>query len=334
MDEIKPPVIFLMGPTAAGKTDLAIALSQQMPVDVISVDSALIYRGMDIGTAKPSATELRQAPHALIDICDPAECYSVADFCRDAQREIQRSHRANRIPLLVGGTMMYFNALLKGLADMPATDELTRQVIENEAKLKGWPALHDELMAVDPDSAAQIHPNHSQRIARALAVYRMSGKTMTAYRHEQQVQQRMELGLSLSSALADQYNVIQFAIVPTERSWLHERIARRYHAMLEQGFIDEVRGLYARDDLHLNLPSMRAVGYRQVWDFLDGNGTYGDMLDKGIAATRQLAKRQLTWLRRWENLQLLEVDVKETTLTANSEKNLQKILNFLAFTSI
>lgn len=333
----KPPVIFLMGPTASGKTDLAIALSKRLPIDVISVDSALIYRQMNIGTAKPTANELAQTPHALVDICDPAESYSVADFCRDAQREIRKSHLANRIPLLVGGTMMYFNALLNGLADMPATDEATRQKIEAEAKEKGWPALHAELMEVDSESASQIHPNHSQRIGRALAVYRMSGKTMSAFRQEQQAQKQAEKethGQSGSEDFSSQYNLVQFALIPTDRSWLHERINTRYKAMLDQGFVDEVKALYARGDLHLNLPSMRAVGYRQVWEFLSGDNDYNVMVEKGMAATRQLAKRQLTWLRSWDKLYSLEIDTKNATLAVNFDKNLNKALNFLSFASI
>ncbi len=326
----KPLVGFLMGPTASGKTDLAIALSQHLPIDVISVDSALIYRGMDVGTAKPSAEELALAPHSLINICDPSEAYSAADFCRDAQREIEKSHAANRLPLLVGGTMMYFNALLKGLADMPATDDVTRQAIEQEALIKGWPALHEELMQVDPEYGSTIHPNHSHRIARALAVYRMSGKTMSAFRDEQQSTNNT----SADDIFTNKYQVVQMALIPHERAWLHERIAQRYRAMLDQGFVDEVKALYMRGDLHSELPSMRAVGYRQVWQFLDGEYDYDTMVEKGIVATRQLAKRQLTWLRGWEDLHLLEVGAENTTLAENFERNVNKALNFLSIQSI
>jgi tRNA dimethylallyltransferase len=327
---IKPTVIFLMGPTASGKTALAIALSARLPIDVISVDSALIYREMNIGTAKPTAAELGQTPHSLIDICDPSEAYSAADFCRDAQREITQSHQAKRIPLLVGGTMMYFNALLKGLADMPATDDATRQQLEVEAALKGWPALHAELQVVDADAAEQIHPNHSQRIARALAVYRMSGKTMTTFREEQQRQKQQ----GEQSEFSEQYDVVQLALIPQDRAWLHERIQRRYGLMLAQGFIEEVKRLYAREDLHADLPSMRAVGYRQVWEFLAGKSDYDTMIEKAVAATRQLAKRQLTWLRGWENLHVLDISGENATLEDEFEKNLNKALNFLRFTSI
>lgn len=319
----KPPVIFLMGPTASGKTDLAIALSQHRPIDVISVDSALIYRDMNIGTAKPSQEELLLAPHALIDICDPAELYSVADFCRDAQIEIDKSHKANRIPVLVGGTMMYFNALLKGLADMPATDEATRALIEKEAVEKGWAALHAELTAVDPESAAQIHPNHSQRLARALAVYRMSGKPMSVYRAEQSQQQ------STTTDFESKYQLTQFALIPEVRANLHQRIERRYQLMLNSGFQQEVERLRERGDLSLDLPSMRAVGYRQMWAFLEAEYDYPTMIEKGLAATRQLAKRQLTWLRGWENLQTLNMQIESTTLAVKTARNVETLLNYL-----
>jgi tRNA dimethylallyltransferase len=323
MNDSKSPVIFVMGPTASGKTDLAIALSQQRAVDVISVDSALIYRGMDIGTAKPTAQELSLAPHALIDICDPLESYSVADFCCDAQVEIDKSHQAGRTPVLVGGTMMYFNALLKGLADMPATDAATRTAIEEEALVKGWPLLHQELAVVDPESAAQIHPNHSQRIARALAVYRLGGKSMSVYRAEQLEQS------TKNTDFASQYTVTQFALIPQERALLHQRIARRYHMMLEAGFEQEVTQLYRRGDLSLELPSMRAVGYRQMWEYLEQAHGYEEMIEKGLAATRQLAKRQLTWLRGWEGLHVLNVKIESTTLVASPEENIAKVLNYL-----
>lgn len=325
----KLPVIFLMGPTASGKTDMAIALSQHLPVDIISVDSALIYRGMDIGTAKPSQAELQQAPHALIDICDPSERYSAADFCHDALAEIEKSHANNRMPLLVGGTMMYFNALLNGLADMPATDEATRAQIESEANLKGWAALHAELEQVDPEAASQIHPNHSHRIARALAVYRMGGKTITEYRRQQAVQDESAL-----SGLANNYDVRQLALLPSDRQWLHQRIEQRFMLMLEQGLVAEVKGLYQREDLQANIPSMRCVGYRQVWEYLEEKTTFDVMVQKGMAATRQLAKRQLTWLRGWDNLSSLDAVSQNNQLTTNFDKNLQKALNYLSFQSI
>lgn len=329
MRDNKPPVIFLMGPTASGKTDLAIALSERLPVHLISVDSALIYRQMNIGTAKPSAQELQKAPHALIDICDPAEHYSAADFCRDALNEIELAHRAGKTPLLVGGTMMYFNALLQGLADMPATDESTRQAIDAEGREKGWPAMHAQLMQVDPEYAQQIHPNHSQRIARGLAVYRLSGKTMTAYRKEQATGQS-----STGDSLQSRYTVEQLALMPMDRAWLHERIALRYHMMLEQGFVDEVRQLYQRGDLTLDMPSMRSVGYRQVWQYLAGEYDEKTMIDKGIVATRQLAKRQMTWLRGWDNLNYVEIHAQTKTLASNKQKTIDQALNFLSIRSI
>lgn len=329
MSDNKPHIIFLMGPTASGKTDLAIELAQRMPVHIISVDSALIYRQMDIGTAKPTAEELQKAPHALLDICDPAETYSAADFCRDALVEIELAIAAGKTPLLVGGTMMYFNALLNGLADMPATDETTRKAIDAEGEEKGWPAMHAQLAEVDPEYAQKIHPNHSQRIARALAVYRLSGKTMTAHRREQAASQSASGG-----DLQSRYTVSQLAMMPTDRSWLHERIAKRYHLMLEQGFVDEVKQLYQRGDLTLDMPSMRSVGYRQVWQYLEDQYDYQTMIDKGIAATRQLAKRQITWLRGWEDLHYVEIDAEITTLASNQQKNINKALNFLSIKSI
>ncbi len=291
MNSSKLPVIFLMGPTASGKTDLAIELRKHLPVELISVDSTLVYRGMDVGTAKPTAEELAQAPHRLIDIRDPAEPYSVADFLVDAEREIQAIHAEQKIPLLVGGTMLYFRALLDGLADMPAADAEVRAQIECEAEAYGWPHIHRELQKVDPQTAAEIHPNHSQRLSRALEVYRVSGKTMTELRREQQA--------SAGHSFAERYNLCQLAIAPRERSTLHARIEKRFGKMLQAGLVDEVRGLHERGDLHPDLPAIRAVGYRQVWDYLDGKLDYDEMLARGVIATRQLAKRQFTWLRGW-----------------------------------
>lgn len=298
-----PPAIFLMGPTAAGKTDLAIELTKVLPCELISVDSALVYRGMDIGTAKPSRELLAQFPHRLIDILDPAESYSAADFRTDALAAMADITARGKIPLLVGGTMLYYKALLEGLADMPAADPQVRAELEDEAARLGWQALHDQLAAVDPESAARIHPNDPQRLTRALEVYRVSGLTMTAHR-QRQLAQSTEAGASGRSQLP--YTVANLAIAPANRQVLHQRIAQRFTQMLEQGFIDEVVALRSRSDLHAGLPSIRAVGYRQVWDYLDGKLTSAEMQERGIIATRQLAKRQFTWLRSWADLQWLD----------------------------
>lgn len=288
----KPLVIFLMGPTASGKTDLAISLSKLLPVELISVDSALVYRGMDIGSAKPTAAELAEAPHRLINIRDPVDPYSVADFVADAEREINAIHAQGKIPLLVGGTMLYFRALLDGLAEMPAADSEVRAQIEREAAEFGWPHIHAQLVAVDPETAAGIHPNHSQRLSRALEVYRVSGKTMAQLREVQHAQPQADV-------FCERYQVCQIAIAPRDRTTVHRRIAERFEKMLVSGLVEEVRALYARGDLHPDLPAIRAVGYRQVWDYLDEQIDYEEMRERGIIATRQLAKRQFTWLRGW-----------------------------------
>jgi tRNA dimethylallyltransferase len=298
-----PPAIFLMGPTAAGKTDLAIELTKVLPCELISVDSALVYRGMDIGTAKPSKALLDKFPHRLIDILDPSQSYSAADFRNDALSAMAEITARGKIPLLVGGTMLYFKALLEGLADMPAADPAVRAQLEAEAASKGWQALHDELAAIDPVSAARIHPNDPQRLSRALEVYRVSGLSMTAHR-EQQSAQSTEAAASGRHQLP--YTVANLAIAPVDRKVLHDRIAQRFTQMLDQGFVEEVVALRSRGDLHSNMPSIRAVGYRQVWDHLDGKLTRDEMQERGIIATRQLAKRQFTWLRSWENLHWLD----------------------------
>ncbi|NCB57139.1 MAG: tRNA (adenosine(37)-N6)-dimethylallyltransferase MiaA [Gammaproteobacteria bacterium] len=291
-DPRHPPVIFLMGPTASGKTALAIELVKRLPCDIISVDSALIYRGMDIGTAKPTAEELAQAPHRLLDIRDPFQTYSAADFRQDALREIEAIVAQGRIPLLVGGTMLYYKALLEGLSPLPAADPLIRQAIEAEASLSGWEALHAQLQSIDPVAAARIHPNDPQRLSRALEVYRISGQTLT------------ELTQTKGEQLP--YRTLQFAIAPTDRALLRQRIAERFHLMLSQGFEQEVRALYERGDLNADLPSIRCVGYRQMWEYLDGQISYDEMVYRGIVATCQLAKRQMTWLRNWQNVTWLE----------------------------
>lgn len=284
----QPYVICLYGPTAAGKTGLAIELSQQLGADIISVDSALIYCGMDIGTAKPTAAELARAPHRLIDICDPGERYSAAQFALDARREIESILAAGRIPLLVGGTMMYFKTLLEGMSKLPEADPAVREKLTQRLNDEGSEALHAELSRIDPTSAARIHPNDPQRLIRALEVYEISGRSLT------------ELSQTRSGALP--YPAVQIALAPLDRKVLHERIALRFRQMLEQGFLDEVKALRERGDLHLDLPALRSVGYRQAWQYLDGDIDYETMVDKGIFATRQLAKRQLTWLRKWHDV--------------------------------
>lgn len=289
-----PPVIFLMGPTASGKTDLAVALTEKLPCDIISVDSALVYRGMDIGSAKPDAATLRRAPHRLISFLDPSEPYSAAQFRCDALREIEHILHSGRIPLLVGGTMLYFKVLLEGIADLPAADPALRAQLTAEATQYGWPALHQKLAAVDPVSAAQLHPNHSQRILRALEVHELTGIALSTLQQQQQ-----------PAPLP--FRPIQLALMPDDREALHRRIQLRFDRMLREGFMDEVRRLYARGDLHPDLPAVRAVGYRQAWDYLTGNLTEAEMRAAGIAATRQLAKRQLTWLRSWPQLHTIPV---------------------------
>ena len=298
-----PPAIFLMGPTAAGKTDLAIELTKVLPCELISVDSALVYRGMDIGTAKPSKELLAEYPHRLIDILDPAEAYSAADFRRDALQAMADITARGKIPLLVGGTMLYYKALVDGLADMPAADPEVRAQIEEEAGRLGWQALHEQLAVIDPESAARIHPNDPQRLSRALEVYRVSGQSMTALRQRQSAQSTEAAASGLQQL---PYTVANLAIAPANRQVLHRRIEQRFTLMLEQGFIDEVVALRERSDLHAGLPSIRAVGYRQVWDYLDGKLTSAEMQERGIIATRQLAKRQFTWLRSWTDLHWLD----------------------------
>ena len=307
LDVNKLPVITLMGPTAAGKTALAIELCQALNTEIISVDSALVYKGMDIGTAKPSAQEQAQAPHHLIDIIDPAQSYSVAEFRADAIKLIDDFHQRGKVPILVGGTMMYFKGLIEGLSPLPEADAEIRAVLEREAEQKGWPALHQQLKEIDSEAAAKISENDSQRINRALEVYRISGKTMT------QLQQ------SKQDALPYQFH--QFAIAPSDRKVLHERIEKRFKIMLDEGFKNEVLALYQRKDLHPDLPSIRCVGYRQMWEYLAGECDYNEMVFKGVAATRQLAKRQLTWLRGWQDVTWLDTD---------SQENLQRVLTSLS----
>ncbi|EPF0600529.1 tRNA (adenosine(37)-N6)-dimethylallyltransferase MiaA [Yersinia enterocolitica] len=290
----QPPAIFIMGPTASGKTALSIALRQRLPVELVSVDSALIYRGMDIGTAKPSAEELALAPHRLIDIRDPAESYSAADFRKDALKEMADITAAGRIPLLVGGTMLYFKALLDGLSPLPSADPQVRQRIEQQAAELGWEVLHQQLAEIDPVAAARIHPNDPQRLSRALEVFFISGKTLTE--------------LTKISGETLPYRVHQFAIAPVSRELLHQRIELRFHQMLDAGFETEARALFDRGDLHTDMPAIRCVGYWQMWSYLSGEIDYDEMVYRGICATRQLAKRQMTWLRGWGSVQWLDSD--------------------------
>jgi tRNA dimethylallyltransferase len=279
-----PPAIFLMGPTASGKTQVAIELAQHLPVELISVDSALVYRGMDIGTAKPDAATLARAPHHLIDIIDPTEAYSAAAFRRDALRLMHDITQRGKIPLLVGGTMLYFRALRHGLSDLPQADAAVRAALNAETAQFGIRHLHQQLTQVDAETAARLEPADTQRIQRALEIYRLTGQPMSAL-----IQQQTQYELP--------YRVIPIALTPSERSALHARIATRFSAMLKHGLVEELRGLQDRYALHPDLPSMRCVGYRQAWQFLDAEINGAELLDKGIAATRQLAKRQITWLR-------------------------------------
>ncbi len=289
-----------MGPTASGKTALAIALRKVLPVELISVDSALIYQGMDIGTAKPDAEEQAAAPHRLLDILDPAQAYSVADFRRDALAQMAEITAAGRIPLLVGGTMLYFKALLEGLSPLPSADPAVRAKIEQMAAEQGWEALHKRLAEIDPLASARIHPNDPQRLSRALEVFFISGKTLTE--------------LTQTSGEALPYQVHQFAIAPASRELLHQRIEQRFHQMLASDFEAEVRALFARGDLHTDMPSIRCVGYRQMWSYIEGEISHDEMVYRGICATRQLAKRQMTWLRGWDGIHWLDSEKPQQAL--------------------
>ena len=282
------PVIFLMGPTATGKTDIAVALFKRLPIELISVDSAMVYRGMDIGTAKPSKTLLSEVPHRLIDICEPDETYSAARFRRDASQAIDEIHAEQKIPLLVGGTGLYFRAMESGISDLPDADAGVRQQLEIEADEIGWDAMHRRLAEIDPVSADRIHPNDPQRIQRALEIYEISGRNMTDHYDDE-----------TTSPL--NFEVIKIILNPADRTVLHERIKHRFLKMLDEGLVEEVRTFHKNERFCKTLPAMRMVGYRQIWDYLDGNTDYDQMVEKGITATRQLAKRQMTWLRKEDN---------------------------------
>ncbi|HEY2146034.1 MAG TPA: tRNA (adenosine(37)-N6)-dimethylallyltransferase MiaA [Steroidobacteraceae bacterium] len=308
-DSKRRSAVLLMGPTGAGKSNLALRLAQQLPLEIVSVDSALVYRGMDIGTAKPSASERVRVPHHLIDIRDPAASYSVGEFTRDAQGAMQDIWRRGKHPLLVVGTMLYFHALTTGIASLPEADPRVRAEIDARAAQLGWAAVHRELAEVDGEAAARIHANDPQRIQRALEVFRLTGETIT------RLQQKR---LSVFSDV----NVKEFVIAPLERAKLHTKIELRFKAMLDAGFVAEVRRLYERGDLSAEHPSMRAVGYRQIWGYLAGRCALKDAEEQGIAATRQLAKRQLTWLRRRTNalwLDSMHTEVARVIFDALSE---------------
>jgi len=285
-----PRAVFLLGPTASGKTAAALSLAQALPIEVVSVDSAQVYRGMDVGTAKPSAAERAAAPHHLVDILEPTEAYSAGRFRGDALRLVREIHGRGRIPVLAGGTMLYFAALEHGLADLPPADPALRAEIEARAAREGWPALHAELAGVDPQSAARIQPTDPQRIQRALEVHKLAGEPLSAL-------QARRPAPSLS------FEVLRIALEPSQRAVLHERIAARFRAMLHAGLLDEVRGLRSRYRLDAALPSMRSVGYRQAWQVLEGEAPEETLEYRGVAATRQLAKRQLTWLRSMQGLE-------------------------------
>lgn len=285
-----------MGPTAAGKTALALGLADALAADIISVDSAQVYRGMDIGTAKPTAEVLALHPHRLIDIRDPAQPYSAAEFRDDAIQAMRESVAARRTPLLVGGSMLYFRVLLSGIADLPPADPAVRAAIEAQATAEGWASIHRRLAEVDPEAAARIHPTDPQRLQRALEVHVLTGRTLSSFYQEQPPPAPLPCRLRW------------LAIAPTDRAELHRRIASRFHAMLEEGFLEEVRTLHRRGDLHPGLPSIRSAGYRQAWEHLEGRMGYADMVERAIMATRQLAKRQITWLRSWKELQWVGVD--------------------------
>jgi tRNA dimethylallyltransferase len=297
-----PFYLCLAGPTAAGKTAAALAIAAEHPAEIISVDSALVYQGMDIGTAKPEAHELAAVPHHLINIRDPLHTYSAAEFVKDAKTLITDISARGKLPLLVGGTMLYFKALFDGLDDMPAASPEIRAALEAEAATLGWPAMHAQLAAVDPVTAARLAPADSQRIQRALEVYRVSGQPLS-YFHAQQDAIKKE------AARADNTGASTlFSLEPADRTWLHGRIAQRFDLMLQGGFLDEVKALMARGDLHPDLPSMRCVGYRQAWEALTGVSPMAELRDKGIFATRQLAKRQITWLRSMPRRHVIDCD--------------------------
>ncbi|MEE4251787.1 MAG: tRNA (adenosine(37)-N6)-dimethylallyltransferase MiaA [Alcanivoracaceae bacterium] len=295
-----------MGPTCSGKTGAAVELVQRLPLEIINVDSALVYQGLEIGAARPEPEVLAKAPHRLLGFLDPSEPYSAARFREDALGEIADIHANGKIPLLVGGTMLYFKALQQGLADLPAADPVVREAIDAIAREHGWPEVHRQLAEVDPETAARLKPNDGQRLQRALEVYRLTGEPLSALHRKQKSVALSDTEENPSPTFP--YTATCLALAPTSRALLHERIAVRFHTMLEDGLVEEVRQLKSRGDLHRELPAIKAVGYRQVWDYLDGLYSYEEMVDRGIIATRQLAKRQFTWLRGWPELEWFDSD--------------------------
>jgi tRNA dimethylallyltransferase len=325
----EPLAIALIGPTASGKSALSLAIAQRWPCEIISVDSALVYRGMDIGTAKPSSEQLRQVPHHLIDILDPTQSYSAAQFAQDATRLIAEIRGRGKLPLLVGGTMLYIKALIEGMDDMPAAAPEIRAQIDAEAKTLGWPAMHAMLAQLDPVTAQRLSPNDSQRIQRALEVYRSSGQPLSFF-HQNLKQKEHIAGIeSAQNAIYSVANIPIISLEPTSRAWLHERIAQRFAQMLQAGLVDEVQQLKARGNLHVELPSMRCVGYRQTWDMLGDRFPASEFIERGLAATRQLAKRQITWQRGMQqpafNKHVIAADAPDA-----AEQTLQLIQGWLA----
>ena len=317
----QPPAIFIMGPTASGKTDLAIALAEQFPVGIISVDSAQIFRELDIGSAKPDIETLAKYPHKLINIREPSEAYSVGEFIRDAKEEMVSITNAGRVPLLVGGTMLYFKKLLEGMAELPPADAEIRKSILKRADDEGWPVLFDELRRHDPQTASKIHPNHSQRIQRALEVLYITGETLSDQQSKSQ-----------GNGIVHEYNIAQIALIPQDRRLLHSRIEERFHQMIIDGFVDEVQLLHFKDDLTKDLPAMRSAGYRQLWQYFDGDISLEEAINKGIFATRQLAKRQLTWLRGWSDLNEIYIDHKNKFI--DTQNLCDQVLKILEYSSI
>ena len=310
MSSEKPTAVFLMGPTAAGKTDLAIELVEQGGCEIISVDSAQVYRGMDIGTAKPDAETLRRAPHHLIDLLDPAESYSAVQFRQDALAKMAEITERGRVPLLTGGTMLYFKSLVEPMSDLPPGDEAVRSELHDRLQREGLDELLVELARIDPEAYERIDRQNPQRVLRALEVYKITGRPISAFWAEGVHDGRGRLSAEAASQFP--YRLLQYTVMPQDRAVLHDRIARRFRAMLDQGFQNEVEALYRRGDLHLDLPSMRSVGYRQMWQYLDGTLAYDHMVERGIIATRQLAKRQLTWLRGWSEATVLDTSVENS----------------------